>query len=276
MRYKFLKKQKHVVHSLNAQPRGADKPRANKRKFLISALFLLGLAGLVYFIVWGSFWQVQHIEVSGSQKADLMVDLVRIVRDYQQGVYYRFIPRQNILFLDIDDLAGWIKQRLLVDELRIDKKIPDRLIIKVKEKRPVLIWQKDREYYYVDKQGVVMSAKKLAEIKYDLPIVSSLDGAEVIVGRQLLRTEQVSYIREVVNWVKDEFSAWYIEKVVLPAVEGREMFFYNNQGWYFILSLDTDKQIALNNLALFVKQKADRLADIEYIDLRIEDRLFYK
>ena len=149
-------------------------------------------------------------------------------------------------------------------------------LIKVKEKRPVLIWQKDREYYYVDKQGVVMSAKKLAEIKYDLPIVSSLDGAEVVVGRQLLRTEQVSYIREVVNWVKDEFSAWYIEKVVLPAVEGREMFFYNNQGWYFILSLDTDKQIALNNLALFVKQKADRLADIEYIDLRIEDRLFYK
>ena len=271
MRYKFLKKQKHVVHSLNAQPRGADKPRANKRKFLISALFLLGLTGLVYFIVWGSFWQVQHIEVSGSQKADLMVDLVRIVRDYQQGVYYRFIPRQNILFLDIDDLAGWIKQRLLVDELRIDKKIPDRLVIKVKEKRPVLIWQKDREYYYV-----VMSAKKLVEIEYDLPIVSSLEGAEVVVGRQLLRTEQVSYIREVVNCVKDEFSAWYIEKVVLPAVEGREMFFYSNQGWYFILSLDTDKQIALNNLALFLKQKADRLADIEYIDLRIEDRLFYK
>lgn len=275
MGYKFLKKQKNAQITLKTKLAKKGK-KLSSRKLLLNGLFLLMLLLSVYFFVWSGFWSIKHITISGTQKAGLMAELIGVIQNYKRGFYYKIIPKDNILFLDLEELSEAIKYHLLLDELSLTKKIPNRLLIYAKEKRPVIIWQDGSNYYYVDKHGKVISAIKIEQIEYDLPFVSSLESNQVIVGKEIIKPEQINYIRETVELVKKKFDDWYIDKIILPTMSGKDIFFYSNQGWYFILSLDSNKQAVLNNLDLLLKQKADKLKGVKYVDLRIEDRLFYK
>ncbi len=275
MPYKFLNKQK-IFQPPSQQVLPRKNKRADNQKLWLGGFFLLIIGGLAYFILWSGFWRVKHIEVSGTEQADLMVDIVRLVDSYQQGFYYRIIPKSNIFFLKLADLSDKIKQEVLLDDLRLSKKLPDRLLVYAQPKKPVLVWQSSEISYYVDKEGKVMSAKAPGEIKYDLPLVSSSVEKQVIVGRQIIDVELLNYLRQVWNLSRQNFDDWYITKIVLADIKTGELHFYSNLGWYFILNLQNDQQTALNNLALLLKQKANKLKGIKYIDLRFEDKIFYK
>ena len=51
-----------------------------------------------------------------------------------------------------------------------------------------------------------------------------------------------------------------------------------SSSWKILLSVDTDISFQIDAMASFIAQKlpADRLAKLQYIDLRIQDRIYYK
>jgi cell division septal protein FtsQ len=239
-------------------------------------IFLFSAGAAVYFFVWSPFWRLQKIEISGTSRADLVNELKLSIKRFSQGYYYGVLPKDNLWLMRTGALSTKIRKNLWLEKVKIEKKYPRGLLINVAEKRPVAIWHAGQIYYYIDKAGKAISAKKLSEIEYDLPRIESQSEKVITIGRRVIDTKRLSYLLAAIKGCQSIADDWYIEKVVLPDGHPKDLYFYSSQGWYFILNVDSPISSAMDNLKLFLRSKGQQAKKLKYIDLRFTDRLFYQ
>lgn len=104
----------------------------------------------------------------------------------------------------LSDLRARIEAIPWVRTARIERRLPDILYIRLEERQPVALWQKDGELALVDREGVVLDTQGLERFS-NLPMVAGTEaqfhareladmvGAEPEIARRL----------EVAQWVGD-------------------------------------------------------------------------
>ncbi len=239
-------------------------------------IFLFSAGAAVYFFVWSPFWRLQKIEISGTSRADLVNELKLSIKRFSQGYYYGVLPKDNLWLMRTSILSMKIRKNLWLEKVEIEKKYPRGLSINVAEKRPVAIWRAGQTYYYIDKTGKAISAKKLSEVEYDLPRIESQSEKVITIGRRVIDTKRLSYLLAIIKSCQPIADDWHIEKVVLPDERPKDLYFYSSQGWYFILNVDSPISSAMDKLKLFLHSKGQQAKGLKYIDLRFTDRLFYQ
>ena len=85
-------------------------------------------------------------------------------------------PDSNLLALDLDEMAGRIRQNPWIYSASISKNLPDRLTITVKEREPVALVNLDG-LYLVDRRGTPFKRLERGE-KFDLPLITGLDAPD--------------------------------------------------------------------------------------------------
>lgn len=258
--------------------RSSDELQSQQKKKRIVILFVLMLvaAGLVYGLVYAPIFKIEKIAVSGTRDPDLINRLQMITLDETRGHSYVIWPRNNILFLNKEKLKARINLELVLDRLEIDRQLLHTLKIEVEEKIPVLLWQEKEDLYYIDRSGLVMGAVSRDEVAYDLPLVGRPTSSLVILNEQLLDGGDIEFIRQVLAETAEIFSEWTVERVTVERVSNDELYFYSSQGWYYILARETDIERDLTNLDRLIKQEIGQTDKLEYVDLRLPDRIFYK
>ncbi len=276
MKWRFIKKNKYQNPFLPKRNKlDIDRQRRKKRIFLISLIFFI-LIGLIYFILYASLWRIKKISISGTQKTEIITEIRLAVQKNKSGLYFGLIPKDNILFFNVRTLEKKINDDIVLERLEIKKKLFSSLEIMVKEKLPVLIWNEKNNYYYIDKAGVVMGARKFEELKFDLPFINYGTTTQIIVGRKIMTEMDIEFIQRLLVKFKKIFKEIQIIQTVIDKKSKNIFYFYTNQGWYFILKLNSNVEVSINNLKRLLEQKIDNVNNLEYVDLRIEDRIFYK
>ena len=123
---------------------------------------------------------------------------------------------------------------------------------------------------------ILMSAVALENIKYDLPLINRGTTTQVVLGRKIIEPSNIKFIQAVLAKVSEKISDWQINQLVAPVVDNSEIFFYTNEGWYFILKVESDIDRSIDNLQELLVQKIGQRDKLKYVDLRIEDRIYYK
>ena len=83
---------------------------------------------------------------------------------------FSFLYEKNLFFLKNKNIKKKLKQNSFVDSFEIKKIYPNKIIIKIFEKKPVAILQKKRKKYYFTDKGEVIKFLELKKYN-DLPIV---------------------------------------------------------------------------------------------------------
>ncbi|MEM9683592.1 MAG: cell division protein FtsQ/DivIB [Pseudomonadota bacterium] len=82
-----------------------------------------------------------------------------------------------ILFFDVDEA----RERLLaigwIEDARVERRLPNRLMVVLKERQPVAIWQNQKEFLLVDGDGIVIGPKAPGEFS-DLKIIIGRDAPQ--------------------------------------------------------------------------------------------------
>ena len=99
---------------------------------------------------------------------------------------------------------------------------------------------------------------------------------QVTVGKQMINIGEVEFINKVLVETGDRFDEWTVVRVVVKRPVNNEIYFYTSEGWYFILPVDGEIVERLENLDRLLKQKIENRGSLEYVDLRLLDKLFYK
>lgn len=160
----------------NKRRKGADSS-ALTRRALSLALLVVVLGGIVFGIFSGFKWigrklysenprfEIQHLEISCDGK--LTEDRIREYTGLTEGMNLFAVP-----FEEIEDNLNKVS---MVESVYLERKLPNTLIIRVKERMPVarIIGKQPRRYpFVVDRYGVVLPPSKNAST---LPLIKGLD-----------------------------------------------------------------------------------------------------
>ena len=253
--------------------------KQKKRLILYSSFFISVFIGLFYVLFFSGYCDVRGIAVSGTET--IQTDAVRVVvaDAFTERSLFIF-SNKNFLFFPTYETARAVKEKFpAIDSITISRKIwGAEVVVAIVERKPAGIVcgkpQQDACMYF-DPGGVVFAM------------------APRIVGASVLRIEEES-LGEITSFPAQKYSADSIGFVTLAKRHVREKtditietFVFLNEygdveartqeGFLILLSMKQDAelqaQILKNLLSAEIK---DHAPNLEYIDLRVENRAYYK
>ncbi len=150
----------------------AGKKTNPRRLFIaISLVLCIGLTCLGSLILYswlreGDVFRLRTVEVRGNNELS-RIDVIRITNA---------TVGTSLLGYDTRKAEAALEARNWVEEARIRREFPDKLIISIKERKPVAILNAGT-LYLVDKKGTIFD--KLGRRKLSLPIISGIKKDEI-------------------------------------------------------------------------------------------------
>ena len=138
-----------------------------KMVLLIAMVILIGGFGSFIYQALGqsSFFQIADIEIKGCQRLS-KEELLEL-----SGVDVH----SNLVEISSGQVQGLLEDHRWIDRAVITKKWPDRLVISVKERKPVAIVNLDDGLHYVDRAAKVFApVERMAD--FDYPVITGLTG----------------------------------------------------------------------------------------------------
>jgi len=249
-----------------------------KRIFLV--LFLATAAGWVWFLFYSPYFEIKKIEIFGLEKISES-EIKEIIQS--QIANYRFLifRQKNIFWFDEKLAEKNINSKYVLTSLKINKKLPETIEIILEEKKPALIWKTGEKFYYADWNGIIIHELSQDEVSTVLnqkvmPLVYDENNQTLEIKNEILTSQLVQFIVNLNNNLSKETTNLVIEGFKVVNKPNTIIKALANNGWqiYFTGSQDLDSQI--KKLNLFLKENKEEKNIQEYIDLRFEDRVYYK
>lgn len=187
---------------------------------------------------------------------------------------------KNILFTPTDQL----EQKILHDvpqvrDVHILRKLPGTLKIIIQEKKPAFLLVSGGSYYFVDSEGIAYENASLDVLPgVVLSTVKNADTkAQVTLGTNAVDAAFVAFVEEIQKKLP-EITGAQIAEIRIPSLAAREVHFLLDRNWKILMDTTRSAEGQLNILSLLLKDTIaeDEKQVLQYIDLRIPNRVYYK
>ena len=266
-----------VVYQVNLKSR---KPFPKKAVLILGALvaLLIIFVGLWY-AVRMPYLRVDQIEINGTQLLPAP-KIEQAVRDDLDGVFWLVIPRDNFFFISSRRIGDDILRKFpQISDIKADKKFPRKIVITAKERR---LWGlyclkaepplSQRRCFYIDTLGTAYEDIPYLE-GWLLPVIYGIEASklgEAAVSELMLKFfDDAKIILKTIggNLVWLSVSTTTPEDVRLGLAEG----------WEAVVTLARPASEWMDVLRTVLDHDVgDRRPQLEYIDLRFGNKVFYK
>lgn len=258
----------------------------------IFAIFVLLAVSVFYFIFRSPFFRLTSIEINGSRRAEeVKRELIGAISTTSK---FRFwLGPENLLFWSSRPTLKNLSSLFWLSDLNWTRNWQQKtILIETRERQPWLIWclrartnakqaqtnagdlprQSVKNCYWADEQGMIFSSASEAE-GYIIPKVFEENGRQqLILGQPFYNNPQlVKNTLEIVKQVKN--SSLAINRFLISNANLQEMETETNG-----LKLYFSFRFLPRNLNNILIDLADRLdfPKLEYVDFRVENRIYYK
>jgi hypothetical protein len=248
------------------------------RIFLVLFFFLLVLAVFIYFIFFTDKFLIKEVQVVYDGDAPKLVkneQIIKTINGYYQGnsLLSHLFLRRNILFFNSSVVKRLILEDQRIDQVKIIKKIPNVLVIKISEVKPVarlIIFGGEDQWLLGNNQSVPFYAED-ALVFGHLPIIYDKTSFSLKQNKMKLA---FSNILDFINNKSDQ--------VIFPLIIIQEeagvlkIIAQSEEGWQAFFIPDKNFSQQINNLNTVLREKLRDRNSLEYIDLRFGNRIYYK
>jgi len=247
------------------------KSLLGRKKIIYCLLVVIILIILLYLTCFYSFFQVKGVKISGNNK---------VSSEEIESVVSNNISRK-ILFLESDsvfliDLYGIKKKVLnefvLIKSVSFDRDFPDKLIVSVEERIPLAIFEGRNGIFFIDEDGVIF--EEVEEREEWLTIKGNNFQENLYLGLVVISTEEMKKITEAEKGLKK----LEVNPASVEIVNNKRMNFKSSEGWNIYFNLKEDISSQIFNLEVLLKEKIspEVRRNLEYVDLRFGNQLYYK
>lgn len=259
-----------------------DDLRTKKRKKLLikvvvfGVFVIAGMAGIIYLLFFAKLMDVRSVSVEVGE--ELRADIDSAVDNWLNEDSWQIKRRNNLVFLSGHELTTrLLGQFSKLESVRITKKLPHSIVISGQERKSEGIWCSSNEgrCFYFDKNGIAFSEaqpssgflilnvvdQRTRELKLGETVIGNDWLVNILKARELLMGGGISVAEFTI--AADSFDEFYSKTA---------------EGWRVLFSNQTNIAAQINSLITFLKEKLtnNQRASLEYIDLRIQDRIYYK
>ena len=279
------KKFKNPYHSPKNQ-----KPRLKKARFFFIG-FILVSTSLVFLIARADYFKIQKISISGNDFISES-EISQIALSQLKKSRLVIFPQDNILFFDKKSLKKSILSKYYLNNLEVDKEFWHEIKIIISEKPIKLIYSTNQKKFFIDDSGIIANEHgpgisdkieqdgeveivRPASQAANLPVIIDRSDSAAEVGTQILNKDYISFILNIDQKIKDE-ADFKVKEFQIKDPASSDLFVLTNQGWEVRLNMSDSYLSQSRLLFLILNDKVKDRSNLEYIDLRFGDKVYYQ
>lgn len=244
----------------------------SKRKEMI--FFWSFFTGAFIFIMWSFFFSPFFKITEIKLPENALVTNSDIYKIINNGAFLNF--EENFFILSKSKIKSSLTATFPdLTDINIKKELFHSLIIDFEKRVQIGIWCNNNDCYYFDKEGIIFKEASQTEGFLILKI-QDFNQNEVFLGDKILTDAQLKFIMEFNRKVAENNQIKITEFKIGPSANSY-LEAITNHGWSIYLNQNQDPALEANNLFTILNEaiKTDD-SKLEYIDLRIPTRIFYK
>ena len=131
------------------------------------------ILGIALFVLFSTFISQNKFTIDKFRIKEIKIENNEVLRDQELKQIFSFLYNKNIIFLNSYEIKKNIDKKSFIERLEIKKIFPNKIVIKVFEKKPIAILiDKNKKKYYLGKKIDLIEYKKI--LKYEnLPTVEA-------------------------------------------------------------------------------------------------------
>jgi len=257
-------------------------------KFII--LFGTIISGLIL-LSQKPFFEIKEVSINGSKTVSAK-EISQVINEQLTKKRFWFFSQKSLLFFDAGELEKHLTQNYIFSGLEIKKQPLHKLTIDVQEEIAPFFWFGGGKKYYLNPAGLAIKevsnqdllvqdgGEGTAIIRFspsetNYPVVFDQSNSEVRLGQSTIDPAEVNFITELTNAVANS-ADFEIARYMIASPGPLDLILVTTEGWqvYFRLTEPLDQQF--NKLLMLLQQRLGNRANLEYIDLRFAEKVFYK
>lgn len=257
------------IKSLNHKD---EAMRRHRRAFVLKiVIVVLGtvavVAGIIYLLFFSRMFDVREVSFNGLDTVSSDVFRTKIEGNLSQNLLSYLPRRNNLFFVGVGDFEKeFASEYPVFKSVNVQRKLLHGLVLNFLERKPVGVWCFKNDCYYFDEEKVLWGQPAKSSGFIFLTIEDDRQNESKKIDGDFFRP-----IMEIAKKMPGE-----IKNIVIPAGSFNEFRVYTAD-YYIAFTTDSDVQNQLATLKIFMNdKKGDLDFHPQYIDLRIDGRVYYK
>ncbi len=234
---------------------------------IFRGLILTGaLVGTAYLVFFSGIFSVNKITYSPTKYID------RGALDHAIRINKLPIIDDNIITFGLFGLSDRAEKVTGVSKTSVRRVGQHEIVVTVVEKAPLLVWQTLGRKYLVDDTGLVWADYQ--EKYQTLPLVIDTKNLPVKIGDKVLPQSFANFFEDLVTSFTNETGTKADKFEVMDIVSDLRV--TTDAGWYVYFDTSRTAKNELVSLKRVLTEVRSNGSSLEYVDLRINNRIFYK
>ena len=236
---------KKMVKKKKADDKSARIKKMRKIKNFIKWTILFSIIiGILVFLCTSDLFNICEIEIIGNEQVtqEQILELSAIKLGH------------NIFLCNQIKTKSTLSSHPYVEEVKITRKLPDKIQIQIGEKQKAYVIQLDTGYAYIDNQGYVL---EITDVKIDKPFIQgySTQKEEILPGRRLCEKD-LERLGEVFKIVKSSTEIQIQDKITKINIENKNNYVLTLQELKKVIYIGSQSNLA--NKMLYIKAMIQR------------------
>lgn len=251
------------------------------RKIGVVFLVLIFIGSTIFLLFFSPFLLVTKINISGAQDLDAS-SLRSVASSVMAGRYFNAIAKDNLILVSDQKVKLALLDKFKrIEEVQVSKKFPDTLEIKIKERKSMLVLCCAGACFIIDNSGVSYAAADFASNELqenNLIVIVDDSGKTIELGEKMLDPAYMKYLLDIKENLKSDLSIEIDKTYHTPQLVSGDIRATTADGWqiYFDSNLSIQKELDALKLVLSEKVGEENKDKLEYVDLRTENKVYYK
>ncbi|MDP1884643.1 MAG: FtsQ-type POTRA domain-containing protein [Candidatus Moranbacteria bacterium] len=253
--------------------------------FWLSVLWVFFVSGFLgtaaYVLFFSPLLRVKSVAVDGLESLDRR-SVISVASGVMDQNYFDILDGSNLILASrsrIEEaLLGRFKK---IESVAISKRFPDKLSISVRERGSALVFCGGSDCYVIDRNGRAYAQADFQSNELDergLIILRDLSRENISMADASVETGLVDFLKKVESRLDGDLSIGTKQEWSTPALISGDLRAETAEGWkiYFNYAISADKEIEMLKTVLDNSLDKVSRADLEYIDLRLDNKVYYK
>ncbi len=243
------------------------------RAYFVLVAALLLLFSSIYWLFFSPYFTIRNIRVVSNlvvPDESLRQLLAARLKDSRYGI----LSARNIFAFDGAQLKAQLSSALVAENIAVEKKYPSQLLITIEERPRAAVWSSRNNFYALDAQGVILGT--IAQPQSSDIIIYDQSGGGVTPNTAAVRPEALAFLAFAKADARMQALGFKFALIQKPSAT--DITVRIDEGWdiYFDTVIPVESQLANLDLTLRHTIPPDTRKNLNYIDLRFGEKVYYK